>query len=172
MTDYELEYQKNEAACGDPFPEFVALFRALPAASCVLDLGAGQGRDALTAARLGHRVVAVDLSPTGIGQILDAARREGLAVEGVVCDLMDYVPSGRFDAVVLDRVVHMLRDDADKAALLARAAEATAAGGFALVADTPSNQPLVERQFGDPARWTQTVSRKGRRIFRRIAEPA
>jgi 2-polyprenyl-3-methyl-5-hydroxy-6-metoxy-1,4-benzoquinol methylase len=107
VTDYELEYQRSQAACGDPFPEFVDLFEALPLPSTVLDLGAGQGRDTLVAARLGHRVVAVDISPTGIGQILAAAQRENLSIEGVVADLTMYCPNGQFDVVVLDRVVHM-----------------------------------------------------------------
>ena len=167
MTDYELEYQRNEAACGEPFPEFVELFNTLPAASTVLDLGAGQGRDALVAARLGHKVLAVDVSPTGIGQILIAAQRENLSVEGVVSDLREYRPNGKFDVVVLDRIVHMFRDIEDKLALLAKAARATADGGYVLVADTPSNQEYIERQFGDRTVWMQVASRKGRRIFRR-----
>jgi tellurite methyltransferase len=168
VTDYELEYQRSEAACGDPFPEFVELFEALPVASTVLDLGAGQGRDTLVAARLGHKVVAVDISPTGIGQILVAARRENLSVEGVVMDLTEYCPNGKFDVVVLDRIVHMLKDIKDKVALLSKAAQATAEGGYALVADTPSNQEHIERQFGDRRAWVQIAARKGRRIFKRV----
>lgn len=85
MTDYELEYQRSEQACGDPFPEFVKLFETLPVPSTVLDLGAGQGRDTLLAARLGHKVLAVDISPTGIRQILGDAQSENLSIVGVCC---------------------------------------------------------------------------------------
>ena len=169
MTDYELEYQRNKAACGEPFPEFVAVFNIMPAASAVLDLGAGQGRDTLVAARLGHTVVAVDVSPTGIGQILAAAQREKLSVKGVVSDLKDYRPVGKFDAVVLDRVVHMFKGIEDKMALLAKAAQATADEGYVLVADTPSNWEYIERQFGDREVWTQVAANKGRRVFRRAS---
>ncbi|MGD2129221.1 MAG: class I SAM-dependent methyltransferase [Lysobacterales bacterium] len=168
MTDYELEYQRNEVVCGDPFPEFVELFEALPSASTVLDLGAGQGRDTLVAARLGHKVVAVDISPTGIGQILVAAQRENLSVEGVVTDLTDYCPYARYDVVVLDRIVHMLKNTKDKVALLSKAAQATAESGYALVADTPSNQEHIERQFGDRKAWMRIAARKGRWIFKRV----
>jgi SAM-dependent methyltransferase len=169
LTDYELEYQRNGRTCGDPFPEFVALFSALPAASTVLDLGAGQGRDTLVAARLGHKVVAVDVSPTGIGQILVAAQRENLPVEGVVSDLTGYRPKGMFDVVVLDRIVHMFKDVKDKATLLSKAAQATADGGYVLVADTPSNQVYIERQFGDRGVWMLVAAKKGRQIFRRVS---
>jgi SAM-dependent methyltransferase len=167
LTDYDLEYQQNEQACGAPFPEFVKLFEALPRGSTVLDLGAGQGRDTLVAARLGHKVLAVDASPTGIAQILAAADSEKLPIEGVVANLNDFVPDGVFDVVVLDRVVHMLGNARNKQTLLSKAAQATAECGYVLVADTPSNQEHIERQFGDQRAWQQIVSRKGRRVFKR-----
>ena len=168
MTDYELEYQKNTAACGDPFPEFVTLFESLPVAASVLDLGAGQGRDTLVAARLGHKVLAVDISPTGIAQILDAAKNEDLSVEAVVADLTGFVPIGEFDVVVLDRIVHMFSDTKDKKTLLARAARATAKGGYALIADTPGNREHIDGQFGDRKAWKLVASNGGRRIFKRV----
>ena len=47
----------------------------------VLDLGAGLGNLSLEAGRRGHRVVAVDASPTAVSRINADARREGLRVE-------------------------------------------------------------------------------------------
>jgi len=167
MTDHERVYVRCATACGEPFPEFVALFESLPVPSSVLDLGAGQGRDTLVAARLGHSVVAVDVSPTGIGQILEVAKRERLSIEGIVSDLRSYVPERQYGVVVLDRVVHMLKDVEDKRTLLSRAARATTKGGYTLVADTPSNRECIDAQFGDRNAWQQVESRKGRRIFRR-----
>jgi len=53
--------------CGQPFPEFVQFFVDFDQVNAsVLDLGCGQGRDALFIARMGHDVLGVDLSPTGI----------------------------------------------------------------------------------------------------------
>jgi hypothetical protein len=57
----------------------------------------------------------------------------------------------------------------DRVALLSKAAQATAQGGYALIADTPSNQEYIERQFGDRRAWMQIVARKGRRIFKRVS---
>ncbi len=76
MTDYEKEYQKNVDACGLPFAEFVAFFDTIKGKLKVLDLGCGQGRDALMIARKGHEVLGVDVSPTGIKQMLEKARDE------------------------------------------------------------------------------------------------
>lgn len=82
MIEYEVEFQKCEAACGEPFNEFVEFFERSPHELSVLDLGCGQGRDALMAARQGHNVMGVDLAPTGVAQMLAGAAREGLAVTG------------------------------------------------------------------------------------------
>ncbi|WP_409070426.1 class I SAM-dependent methyltransferase [Aliifodinibius sp. S!AR15-10] len=43
-----------------------------------MDFGCGQGRDALFIARMGHRVLGVDISKTGISQMLDEANRENI----------------------------------------------------------------------------------------------
>jgi hypothetical protein len=66
----------------------------------------------------------------------------------------------------------MLKDIKDNVALLSKAAQATAEDGYALVADTPSNQEHIERQFGDRRSWVQIAARKGRQIFKRSASPA
>lgn len=81
MTDYEKLYQESPNVCGPPFPEFEAFFeRYNKTQAKVLDLGCGQGRDALFIARMGHQVVGVDISKTGIAQMLEEAKQEGLEV--------------------------------------------------------------------------------------------
>ena len=111
MTDYEKLYGEQDDVCGEPFPELVRFFDDLPSGRNVLDLGCGQGRDALVAARQGHRVVGVDLSALGITQMQARAEKEGLSVVGVVADIVAFEPDQSFEVVVLDRVLHMLPDD-------------------------------------------------------------
>ncbi|WP_402843876.1 class I SAM-dependent methyltransferase [Microbacterium sp. GXS0129] len=67
----------------------------LPPASPVLDVGAGQGRVSLAAARLGHIVTAVDLSPVAIDGLRDAATSEGLAIETHVADAVVWLQEAR-----------------------------------------------------------------------------
>jgi len=65
-TDYEKFYQENKQGLGKPTKEFVSFFDGYTKAPArVLDVGCGQGRDALFIARKGHQVVAIDHSPTG-----------------------------------------------------------------------------------------------------------
>ena len=65
-----------------------------------LDIGCGEGDDALWLAARGWEVTGVDLSPTAVGRLRDGARRAGL--------------DGRVRALVLD-----VTDDASAAAVRA-----------------------------------------------------
>ncbi|MBU3067633.1 class I SAM-dependent methyltransferase [Nocardia sp. NEAU-G5] len=72
----------------------------------VLELGAGHGRDALYLARLGFHVRATDFSSTGLGQLQDRARVDGLSVETAVADVREPLPLA--DASVDAVFAHML----------------------------------------------------------------
>jgi SAM-dependent methyltransferase len=167
MTDYDTLYARELGVCGPPFPEFVDVLRQLPAGRLILDLGCGQGRDALIAARYGHHVVGVDLAATGVRQMVDAATAEGLKVKGVVADIEAFEPPDQYDVVILDRVLHMLRDDTARERVLLRAARAVLPHGQLLVADTPRNLPLIQRLMGTSA-WRPTLARKGFLFWRRL----
>jgi tellurite methyltransferase len=66
----------------------------------VLDLGAGLGNLSLEAGRRGHRVTAVEASPTAVARILSDARREGLPVEAVQTDLETWNIDRSYDTIV------------------------------------------------------------------------
>jgi 2-polyprenyl-3-methyl-5-hydroxy-6-metoxy-1,4-benzoquinol methylase len=163
MTDYEKQYQKSRDVCGPPFREFVAFFEHYHKTHAkVLDLGCGQGRDALFIARMGHYVLGVDISRTGISQMLEEAEREALDVRGVVADVVEYEPSGDYDVVILDRVLHMLKDDSERTAVLEKASAVTKSGGVILIADTPKSQQLIRSFFEDHSEdWVKAKDKKG-----------
>ncbi|MEW2139068.1 class I SAM-dependent methyltransferase [Streptomyces sp. NPDC005409] len=84
-----------------------AEFRAADASE-VLELGAGHGRDALYFAREGFTVHATDFSPTGLEQLREAARAEGIdgRVTASVHDVREPLPLP--DASVDGVFAHML----------------------------------------------------------------
>ena len=87
-----------------------ALHRLLPGpGSRVLDVGAGTGFLSLAAARLGHRVTALDLSAAMLARLRAAAEAEGLAVEVVEAEAQS-PPPGPFDAVVERHLLWTLPD--------------------------------------------------------------
>ena len=74
MINYEKEYQNSRNVCVEPFPEIVEFFENYDdECATFLDIGCGQGRDALFIARKGHSVLRVDSDQTGIEQMLEEA---------------------------------------------------------------------------------------------------
>lgn len=161
-TDYEQVYRKAKRALGEPTKEFVRFFDTLAGPRLrVLDVGCGQGRDALFIARLGHSVVGIDQSPTGIRDLLADAEAEGLDVQGFVADVRSFQPEGRFDVLLIDRTLHML-GAAERPAVLARFLGRVQAGGHVLIADERSNIPALAAVLeADRRGWRTVLQRRG-----------
>lgn len=96
-----------------------------------LDLGAGEGRNAIWLAEQGWRVTAVDFSPVGLAKAARLAEHRNVAVEWVEADLREYAPERDGFDLVLIAYVHLL--PAEFAGVLRRAAAALAPGGTLLV---------------------------------------
>jgi len=86
------------------------LARLLPVPPArVLDIGAGTGFLSLIAARLGHKVTSLDLSPGMLARLRTSADAEGLDLE-IIEGSAERPPSGPFDAVMERHVVWTLPD--------------------------------------------------------------
>ena len=66
----------------------------------ILDLGCGLGNLSLEAGRRGHRVVAVDASPTAVARINKDAQREGLPVRAIQTDIESWTIDESYDTIV------------------------------------------------------------------------
>lgn len=137
--NFDKLYGSTPEALGEPTQVFVDFFKLHAADPLrVLDIGCGQGRDALFVARLGHSVVGVDLSPNGVRDLAEAARHENLSIEGIVADIVTFVPDGEFDVLLLDRTLHTLPEK-DRLMVLKRLIFNVSSGGWILISDEPSN---------------------------------
>ncbi|WP_373356666.1 class I SAM-dependent methyltransferase [Pseudoroseicyclus sp. CXY001] len=165
--DYDALYAATPDALGPP-TEVIAKHAARIKAPGMraLDLGCGQGRDALMLARLGLTVHGIDSSPAGIAAMLAAAEAEGLAVTGEVADLSDYTPGAPVDLMLFDRVLHML-PEAPRHAALARLLPFVAPGGHLMIADETSNMAGL-REIAATLDWEELLARKGYLFLRRI----
>ena len=95
-----------------------------------LDLGTGEGRNAIWLAEHGWRVTAVDFSPVGLAGGARLAAPRGVTVDWVTADLREYQPPEAFD-LVLVAYLHLL--PAERSEALRRAAGVLAPGGTLLV---------------------------------------
>lgn len=102
-----------------------------------LDLGCGEGGDAMWLAEHGWQVVATDVSGVALARAQEDATRRGVAgaIEFVKTDLTDGVPPGPFD-LVSAHFLHAPDELAlNRVAVLRSAAAAVAPRGLLLVVD-------------------------------------
>lgn len=121
---------------GRPNAALVAVVDGLPAGTA-LDLGCGEGGDALWLAERGWRVTAVDVAPTALRRLAD--RAGDLPITTEEHDLAVSFPEGAWDLVsaqFLQSPIDFPRD-----AVLDRAARAVAPGGLLLVVAHASAPP-------------------------------
>lgn len=139
-----------------------------------LDLGCGEGADAIWLAEHGWTVVAVDVSGTALSRARAAAISRGVAehIDFQQHDLTRSFPDGSFDLVsaqFLHSTVEM-----DRSETLRRAAAAVAPGGALLIVDHaaappwagkmqhhefPTAEAVVDGLGLDPALWQSTINR-------------
>jgi len=160
--DYEKYYRENRHGLGEPTKEFVAFFDDFDRdGASVLDVGCGQGRDALFIARKGHTVVAIDSSPSGIRDLRKDADAEGLSITAYVIDIREFKSRKRFDIILIDRTLHMLPMD-DSVTLLGKLLKLSKSGGHVLIADEQSNLPSFKSVIeASNWNWATTLNRHG-----------
>ncbi|MCG8331386.1 MAG: methyltransferase domain-containing protein [Chitinophagales bacterium] len=108
------KYYQTENLFGQPYPELIDFFAQHPHKGKLLDLGCGQGRDAIPLARLGYTVTGIDHSKVGIEQMNQLAIAENLPLTGIVADIFEYDGFGDFDFVLLDSMFHFTKKDQSK----------------------------------------------------------
>jgi SAM-dependent methyltransferase len=119
---------------GNPNPHLVGEAAALPSGTA-LEVGAGEGADALWLAARGWRVTAVDISPVALARAARDAAQAGAEVAGRIDwlhrDLMTWEPpKDQFDLVAV-HYFHLA--PAPRRVLFGRLASAVVAGGTLLI---------------------------------------
>ncbi|GAA5138895.1 class I SAM-dependent methyltransferase [Pseudonocardia adelaidensis] len=133
---WEERYGDEERVwSGRPNPLLVREVAPLSPGSA-LDLGCGEGGDAIWLAARGWRVTAVDVSATALRRGADHAREAGVAeaIRWERHDLSRSFPEGAFDLVSAQFLHSPVAAEGEREAILRRAAAAVAPGGVLLVA--------------------------------------
>ncbi len=128
---WDQRYSGPELVWGAGPNRFVAgELAALPPGRAI-DLGTGEGRNAIWLAERGWRVTAVDFSAAGLARAARLAAERGVSVDWVQADLLDYQPDpGSYDLVL---IAYLHLPSASLAQVFRAAAAAVAPGGTLLV---------------------------------------
>ena len=114
MTASYDKYYQTENLFGKPYSELVEFFSGYPRKGKVIDLGCGQGRDAIALARLGYSVTGIDNSKVGIDQMNQIGQDEDLVLVGQVGDIYAFDRFNEFDIVLMDSMFHFVKKDREK----------------------------------------------------------
>lgn len=134
MEDINLFWEsgyknKSISTMGGPSIEVYEMASMLTKDKKVIDLGCGEGRNALYLAQRGCNVTAVDISSAGIEKVNNAAEALGVSVNGVVCDLNEYKVKEDYDVVMAHSSLHFLEREKWRS-LLGELKDRTSLGGF------------------------------------------
>jgi tellurite methyltransferase len=107
--NYDSSYEKDEALFGAKESRLlVKCAELIPDDARVLDLGIGQGRNALPLARRGCHVTGIDTSGVAVDTVNRLAGEENLPLETHLQNFMDYEPDRSFDVVLCFGLMQML----------------------------------------------------------------
>lgn len=130
---YKAQGPGDTFAGGKPSQEFYELITRLPRAARVLDLGCGDGRNALFLAEHGFDVTAVDISENAIDKVRRLAREKGVNINARVQDMREYVFTNVLDLIISHGNLHLIERE-DWTNLIEKIKTNTVVGGYNVIA--------------------------------------
>lgn len=156
-TDYEQRYEKDEYYWGlQPNELCYEIMKIKPPVRPyrVLDIGCGEGKDAVFLAQNGYQVFAFDVAEAGLEKARNLAGRHGVQVDFFRADVLDYRPETSFDIVFSSGVLHYVSAGL-RAEVIACLKEHTSVRGIHAVnvfVDKPFIAPAPDREPNEIAR--------------------
>lgn len=147
VTDYEKRYGNEAYYWGlQPNELCYEIMKIKPPVKPyrVLEIGCGEGKDAVFLAKNGYLVTAFDAAQTGIDKARSLAKRHGVQIDFFQADVLDYRPDTSFDIVFSSGVLHYIPRKL-RGEVISSLKEHTTAGGIHAV------NVFVDKPFIDPA---------------------
>ncbi|WP_082637342.1 class I SAM-dependent methyltransferase [Bradyrhizobium retamae] len=119
----------NVSCMGGPSPEILEIAPALRAKSVVVELGCGEGRNALYLAHFDHQVIATDMSEAAISKLNRLAGDLGVNITSGLARVEDFQPPAYLDVFIAHSVLHFTERTVWKP-LVTTLIDRTRPGGF------------------------------------------
>lgn len=128
-------------------------YNVFPPNAQVLDVGCGEGRNAIFMAKLGNNVDAFDISENGIEKAKKISKQMGVQVNYFCCDLEKFLFEKEYDVILSHGVLHLpYKDVRDK--FITKMQGNTKIGGYNVIGiftnrlpATPDNAPYTHSLF-------------------------
>jgi len=101
-AQWDERYSKKTFVYGKSPAQFLSEnYQYIPYEGAVLDMGMGEGRNAVFLAQKGYKVTGVDISSVAVKKAYLLAQEFGVKIKGVVASLSDYkIQPNSYDAII------------------------------------------------------------------------
>ena len=144
---YKRKGKLDTFSGGKPSKGLVEVAAKIKLPAKALDLGCGEGRNALYLAGIGFETSASDISESGIQKLKTAAGELHLHVDAVICDMRHYQFEKSFDLIVCVGCLHLIKRD-EWPQVIVKMKHHTAIGGIHVVGAFTDEAPEPEDQRG------------------------
>jgi len=172
--NYLKVYSHRDQTEAERLVELIVNRLKLKINSSVLDMACGAGRHAVTFAKLGFKVTAVDISQLLISEAKKSAEQEDVEIDFVLSDILEYKSKIQFDlAVNLFTSIGYFENDEENFAVIKKAYKLLNQGGC-FVLDYFNKDFLLKNLIPTTVfsengmRFTQNRSIEGTRIVKKI----
>ena len=107
----------------------------------VLDLGCGEGFNAIGLAKLGTKVTAVDRQAAMIERTQKLADKEKVTIVTKVAKIQDFQPNTKYDIVLFTHVLHFIPSE-NRENVVQKAVDSVKTGGALVFADLEDDFPV------------------------------
>ncbi|WP_171050754.1 class I SAM-dependent methyltransferase [Bacillus sp. BHET2] len=120
--------------------------KVIPSKGKILDLGVGEGKNALYFASRGYVVEGVDISDTAIDRCRHYASEAGLDMKTTVADLAEYsIAPGSCSLIILSNVLNFFHDDTIKR-IVQKVKEGLVDGGMVYIHAFDVHDPSLDKR--------------------------
>ena len=133
MNEYDEAYAAHKDYFGaNPEPLLIKFAAEIDSSCPVLDIGAGQGRNALFFAQRGFQVITMDTSVQSVNFLREVATEKKLSISIIHGDVRNFEPQQHFSATLLFGLFQQL-SKADIRLLISKIRRWTVPGGLVFV---------------------------------------